>query len=250
MSKIYMVSTAFAPARVVTESMKQLYRTAGTSEFEHHILMQHYPLSKDLNDKLLTTIFNYYNCKIHDLGSNVGLSAGYNYLINQLNLQDDDIVIGADLDTYPITDGWMDAIVKVMKADSNIAYCSLQNQHSEKELNDRGYSIHTVANTVCYEGHTPVVQSIIGWSPKVLKQFNGIQEQRKMYGGSEVTMWPKLQAAGYKWYYLPQYKEVFHPLCQGDRCYIVWKWSYAHLRDTDLDFESWINEKPEREFLE
>lgn len=244
--KVYLVSLAFVPARIAIESMKQIYATIGNIQFEHKILMQHYPINKELNDKLLTTLFNHYNCTIYDLGKNVGLSAGYNYLIQQCNLQPGDIVIGSDLDVNPIGEHWGKAIVDVINTDPTIGWVSLQNQHSERELNARGFTTHTINNRICYEGHDACVQSIVGWSAASLQGMNGLEEQSKWYGGGEVVSYPKLKALGLRWVYLAQYKEAFSPLCESDGPYRHYKWNLAHLRTTTLDFESWLNEDPER----
>jgi hypothetical protein len=191
-------------------------------------------------------LFEHYGCKVHDLGKNMGLSGGLNYLINNLNLQDDDIVIGTDLDVWPTTQDFGKAIVEVLRADPTVGWVSLQNQHSKKELNERGYTIHTIGGHVCYEGHTPCVQSIIGWSAKSLKGLGQLKEQQHYYGGGEVVNHPRLKQLGLKWVYLPQYEEIFHPYCEGDRSYVVYKWNYSHLRTTKLSFADWLAEDPSR----
>lgn len=244
--RVIMVSLAFAPARVIIECMKQLYKFPGDIKFEHYVLNNHYPIDKDRNDLLLKTLFDSYGCKYFDLGANTGLAAGYNYLIKQANIQDDDIVIGADLDTYPVSPNWMNGIVNVMQADPTIGWCGLMNQHAKKELADRGCTTHTIANTVCLEGHTACVQSIIGWSGKSLNLLQELKEQNKWYGGMEVVSFPRLKQLNLRWVYLPQYNEEFSSLVEADRCYVIYKWSYAHLRNTTLDFESWIKEDPSR----
>lgn len=241
MSKLYMVSTAFAPARVVIPSLQQIYKTI-CRPVEHHILNNHYPIDEERNTLLVKTAAESYGIKWHDLGKNVGLSGGLNYLINNLNLQDGDIVIGTDLDVFPTTMGWGIAIQQVLEADPSVGWVSLMNQHAKRELPERGYTIHTIGGNVCYEGHTACVQSIIGWSAKSLKGLGELKEQQFYYGGGEVTNHPRLKALGLKWVYIPQYEEIFHPHCEGDRCYVVYKWNYSHLKTTTLDFGSWLQE--------
>ena len=244
-----MVSLAFAPARVVLECMRQVYETIGIP-VEHHVLMNHYPINQDLNDKVLLTVFDHYKCKVHDLGANTGLSGGYNYLIKQLNLQDDDIVIGLDLDCYPVTQNYGQALVKVLKGDRSIGWASLQNQHSVRELAERGFTPHIVDGVLVHEAHTACVNSICAWSGKFLNGFGGLQEPSKWYGGLEAMSFSKVKQLGFKWVYLPQYEERFHFTMQADRCYIVYKWSLAHLKTTTLDFASWLAEDLTREKME
>jgi hypothetical protein len=244
--KIHLVSLAFVPARIAVECLKQVYATIGDIEFTHHVLHQHYPLSKDLNDRLLETMFQYYGCKTYDHGRNIGLSAGYNYLIEQCKLKEGDIVIGLDLDCFPTTPKWGEALVKVMQADPTIGWLSLMNQHAARELPERGFTTHTIGGHVCYEGHAPCVQSVIGWSAKSLLGLGGLQEQSQWYGGGEVTNWPRLKALGLKWMYLPEFKEEYNTLMESDGSYRHYKWNLAHLRTTALSFEDWLKESPER----
>ncbi len=247
--KIYMVSLAYAPSRIVIECMRQVYETIGIP-VEHHVLMNHYPINQELNDKVLLAVFDHYKCKVHDLGANTGLSGGYNYLIQQLNLQDDDIVLGLDLDCYPITQNYGQALVKVLRGDKSIGWASLQNQHSVRELSERGFTPHVVDSILVHEAHTACVNSICAWSGKFLNGFGGLQEPNKWYGGLEAMSFGKVKQLGFKWVYLPQYEERFHPTMQADRCYIVYKWSLAHLKTTTLSFAEWLKEDLTRESME
>src|SRR6266853_5194619 len=120
--KIYMVSLAFAPARIMIESMRQVYETIGNIKYEHLLLNNHYPIDKKRNDKLLMTLLASYDCTLYDLESNVVLSAGYNFLIEKCNLQDEDIVLGIDPDVWPLTPGWGEALVKVLLADPTVGW--------------------------------------------------------------------------------------------------------------------------------
>lgn len=240
-----MISTAFVPARIAIPSVQQIKKTIGL-DVNWRILQNHYPINEQLNDKLLQVLFEHNGISVYDAGQNLGLSGGLNYLLSTIPLQDDDIVLATDLDVWPVTSNWGQAIVDVLRADSSVGWVSLQNQHSKKELAERGFTIHSIGGHVCYEGHTPCVQSIIGWSAKSLKGLGELKEQQHYYGGGEVTNHPRLKKLGLKWVYLPQYEETYHPYCEGDRSYVVYKWNYSHLRTTKLSFKDWLLEDPSR----
>jgi hypothetical protein len=247
MSKVYMVSTAFVPIRVAAPCITQIKKTIGIKA-EWHIWHNHYPLEQELNDLLLEKLFDYYsirdwNCHTTE---NVGLSTGLNNLIKRLDIADDDIILATDLDVGPVTPGWGQAIVDVLRADPTVGGVSLMNQHAERELAERGATIHTIDGKICLQGHTPVVQSIIGWTGKSLREVGFVQEQNHFYGGSEITMWPLMKSLGYKWVYLAEYKEEYNDLLKCDGCYRHYKWNYAHLRTTTLSFAAWLNEDPSR----
>lgn len=245
MSRIFMVSLAYVPSRIATECLKQVYKTIGVDPL-HLVLHNHYPIEQELNDKLLTTLFDHYDCSQFDLNGNTGLSAGYNFLISQCDLKDDDIVIGLDLDCFAVTQGWGEALVKVLRADPTIAWASLQNQHSVKELQERGFTPHTVDGVLVHEAHQACVNSICAWSGKFLNQLGGLKEPNQFYGGLESISMPKVKQLGMKWVYLPMFKEEHNDLMTADGCYRHWKWNYAHLKTTLLPFDQWLLEDPSR----
>lgn len=244
--KVYIVSLAYVPARIAIECMKQFYKHLGNIQVEHKVLMNHYPLNKELNDKLLLELFKHYKCDVHDQGANIGLSSGYNYLIEQCNLQDDDIVIGLDLDCWATTPNFGEALVKVLRGNKSIGWASLQNPHSVKELQERGFTPHVVDGVLVHEAHQACVNSICAWSGSFLNKLGGLKEPGKWYGGLESVSYPRVRQLGFKWIYLPTYTESFNSLVEADGCYRHYKWNYAHLRTTTLDFESWLNENPSR----
>lgn len=241
--KIYMVSIAFAPARVIIESYKQVYNTIGNINFEHKVLNNHYPIDKTRNNKLIETLVKSYGAEYVDLGGNTGLSGGYTYLVNSLNLQDDDIVFGIDPDVFPLTSGWGEAMVKVLtEPNTNIGWVSLYNHHSPREFKERGFSEHIIGGIKCHKVKTAMLNSICAWKGKMLKEMGGIKEPNKYYGGFESMSYPIITSLGYSWVYLPDYKEDYHILVEADKCYTEYKWAYARNHTTKLSFEEWLKE--------
>jgi hypothetical protein len=239
-----MVSLAFAPIRVISSCFQQVYKTIGRP-VEHHVLTNHYPIDHDVNEKVVKALCEAYKITWHDLGQNVGLSAGYNHLINNLNLQDDDVVIGVDPDTWPETPGWSNALVSVLQ-DKTIAWASLMNHHAVNELPQRGYTTHTVNGVIAYEAHQACVNSICAWPGWFLKRLNGLKEPNQWYGGIEIMSMPKIKQMGFKWVYLPEFKEAYHSRVEGDGPYRHYKWEYAHKHSTKLDFKAWLEQDPSR----
>ncbi len=242
-----MVSLAYAPARVIIECLKQVYKTVGDIEFEHLVLNNHYPIDEERNDKILKTVFDSYNCKYFDLGENVGLSAGYTYLINQANLDDKDIVIGVDLDVWPTTQGWGNALVKVLQDRSiNTGWASLYSHHSPREFKERGYTEVTLGGIKCHQVRTAMLNSICAWTTPMLKDLGGIKEPNRFYGGFESMSYPIIKSKGYEWVFLPDYTEEYNDLVKPDPCYRHFKYEYAHKHSTKLDLKNWLIEDPER----
>jgi hypothetical protein len=245
--KIVMVSIAFAPARVIIECYKQIYKTIGNIKFEHYVLNNHYPIDQDRNDALIKTLVESYSGKYFDLGSNVGLSEGYSYLMREAKLEPDDIVIGIDPDVWPVTPNWGEALVKVLsEPNTNIGWVSLFNHHSQREFNERGFIELDVAGLKCYNTKTAMLNSICAWKGDLLIKMGGLKEPNKYYGGLESFSYGTVKQLGYNWVFLPEYKEDFNDLVKPDLCYKNYKWIYAHERSTKLDFASWLAEDPKR----
>jgi hypothetical protein len=239
--KVVMVTLGFAPARILLTCIDQVYRTIGISP-KHYLLNNHYPVNKEINDYLVLSICKAYGINYYTLGKNVGLQKGYNFLIETAQLEDDDLIIGVDPDTYPITPGWGKALLKVME-DDRIGWATLQNEASERELVERGHDKETINGVNVLIAHAPCVNSVCCWKWKILKQMGGLQEPREWYGGIECMMWGMLEKLGKRWAYLQDFKEERNDLVKSETVYTEYKWEYAHKGSTKLDFESWLKEK-------
>jgi hypothetical protein len=242
--KIVMVSIAFAPARVIIECYKQVYKTIGNVQFEHYVLNNHYPIDQERNDKLIKTLVESYNGKYFDLGENVGLGEGYSYLMREAKLQPDDIVIGIDPDVFPVTHGWGEALVKVLsEPNTNIGWASLFTPHTQKEFNERGFDKLDVNGITCYNTKTAMLNSVCAWKGDLLIKMGGLKEPNKYYGGLESFSYGTIKQLGYNWVFLIDFKEELHELVKADQVYTEYKWAYAHHRNTKLRFDEWLKEK-------
>lgn len=246
MTKVVMITNFFAPIRVIESSMTQVYKTIGNLEFRHLAINNHYPINKELNNKMIKILCDHYGIELFDEGKNLGLSGGLNYLIKEANLNDEDIIIGLDNDVWPETQGWGTPLVDCIRYGYQVGWSSLIFPIAEKEIRERGYTIHTIRGNVVWETHAAVCNSICAWNVKMLKEINGIEESGHFYGGLESATFDKIKKFNWKWVFLTQYEEKFNEKIRQDKCYDIYKWEYAHKKSTTLDFESWILEDPSR----
>lgn len=236
--RVVVVTLGYAPARILLACLEQVYSTIGI-EFEHHLLNNHYPRNEEKNDKLVKAICDVYGIKYYDLGYNLGLQAGYNHLIQQANLNDDDIVIGIDPDVWPVTPNWGQALIKAAQQPA-FAWVSLQNQHSQRELQERGFTEVIVSDLKIQLAHHACVNSIAAWRYGVLKELGFLQEPRKYYGSIESHMFPMIRRLNKHWAYLSDYHEQFSPLVDSEPLYKKYKVEYAHKLSTNLEFKEWL----------
>lgn len=237
--RVVVVTLGYAPARILLACLDQVYKTIGLDNVEHYLLNNRYPIDQERNDKLVKSICDAYGITYFDLGYNLGLSAGYNYLIEQAKLNDDDLVIGIDPDVFPVTPGWGAALFETMQ-ESSFAWASLQNPHSKRELTERGFTEIIINKIKIQIAHQACVNSVCMWRYGVLKQLGFLQEPKKYYGGIESMMFPMVQRLGKHWVYLSDFHEMASPLVESEPLYKKFKWEYAHKLTTTLEFKEWL----------
>lgn len=217
-----------------------MYSTIGGHlDIQHHVLYQHYPLYKNENYEKLIVLKKRFGFHLHDAGKNLGLHNGINFVINQLSLKNDQVVIGFDPDSFPLGKGWDMALVRaILGSGGKNVWSSLANPRSKQELQERGFKKVIIdGHLETWETKTPVVNSICAWSVDWLKKV-GLTEPRPYYGHLETEMYSKL--GDKKWTFVPGWSESDHLRDLHDREYVLFKWAHAHLKSWDGDFKDFI----------
>src|SRR5690606_27407958 len=107
------------------------------SRFEHVFVDQHYPVGREAVEKFHVEQARHENVTVLDPGRNLGLQGGFNYALDFLRLNQNDIVFGFDPDCFPTTNGWGWAMEQVL-SDRRVGWVSCWNPHTERETNERG----------------------------------------------------------------------------------------------------------------
>lgn len=245
--RVIAVTLCYNKPEIIELSVKRFHETKhGGLPLVHLLVDQHYPLpDKAATSEEIKRIARENGCEYMNPGKNLGLHHGLNWALQTYGMQDDDIVIGYDGDSYPIESGWDCALVTAMINDPRAVWASLYGKNTPGELGQRGYTKRMSGHIEVHETHTPAVNSICAWKGWWIKKAGWFNEPRPMYGGLEVCLWPQVKRYGYAWVYLPGWTEderlKFDP--GEDYKYKIWKWKHAHER-LDLDFESWLNTSP------
>lgn len=158
--------------------------------------------------------------------------------MSQLNMADDDVVIGYDPDSCPISPGWDLALVEVMRKDPNVNWSSLMSPRCQPELTARGYTSRKLDQIEVWYTKQAVVNSICAWRVGWLRRIGGLQEPNAFYGGLECSMYAALGPN--QWAFLPGWWEDDRLRDGMDPEYRVWKWRHAHLHDWPGDFKSFL----------
>jgi hypothetical protein len=241
---IHLLMLGFNNTITIERTLSKYRETSLASRYHKlWILNQHYPLpSKEIFNRDLNNLAIKYNATLLDAGSNLGLSAGFNYLLDRICWSPDDTIIGFDPDTNPCTMNWIDALDKALD-EPGVAWASLGNEFSEMEMIERGYVQTVIQGMKAKVTLQPVLNSICAWKAGWLSRVGGLSEPRKWYGGLECSMWQKLN--GLKWIFLDEYREHRNDMRQvgHDKEYFEWKMCYVEFKTTTDDFETWLSKR-------
>lgn len=236
------ISLGFMPSRIVEQSLRAYVRLRNKElPYRHYFVDQHYPINREENRLELQRICRDLGIGILDAGKNLGLHGGFNWALQQLGLHRDDIVIGYDPDSLPITHGFDMALVRAIQGDprQNTVWASLMNPRSELDLRARGFNEGRADGYIeTWATKTAVTNSVCAWHYGWLKDVGFLEEPRAFYGHLEAAMWNKLR--GKAWVFVPGWRESDELRDLHDRQYVVYKWMHSHTGEWPGDFESWL----------
>lgn len=235
----YILTISYHNEKVAKTAYEQLCKTVSGKPTKVILLDNNYPLIKDKN--YIKDLCALYDFEYVNVGQNLGLHHGYNHLISLLPKEVESFIC-YDGDSYPVTPGWDEALLKVHQ-DPNIIWSSLHNEHSYKEINERGY---TPVNLFGIQGrltHRPVINSICAFRKSWIESVGGLTEPSKYYGGLEVAMFQRIPHGKY-WIFLDDYSEtrINNADLISDPLYTQYKWEHAHLGNP-LSFEEWLKKE-------
>lgn len=238
---IYTITLGFVPARIWERSLDayQRFKSPGL-DYVHIFVDACYPIDEIENRRQLHKLCADNGVKVISPGRNLGLHGNFNFALNHIGFGCDDIIIAYDADSSPISPGWDRALVDALRIDPRLAWSSLLNSRSKRELAQRGYDRRFANQIELWVTKTAVVNSICAWKGSFLKSTGGLHEPNAYYGGLEVDMFPRMKALGLEWGFLPQYEEDDSLRDMEDEEYRKYKWAHAHLNQWPGDFKSFL----------
>jgi len=199
-------------------------------------LDNHYPT---LTKGQKTRLKNMFDLTILDAGENLGLSGGYNYIIEQY--PEEDYAILYDCDSNPETQGWDKALLDTIQH-SKVAYLSLMFDNAKREMKERGFNPWQCGEHVIWTPKEACQQSISCADLNYLRRIGGLQEPKKYYGGLESKMfkyWTPQHQIGY---IDGVYETQLHGKDDTDPKYKEYKWKYAH-QGYGKSFDEYLKEQ-------
>lgn len=243
----------------VEKAVSDLYQQNHHGDFQHLIVDLEFPLEE--GDKVPEDIeraISNNSIKLMDLATrfgsryvrfkNQGVSQNWNQVIKFMNVGDGDVLIGADPDERPQTDGWVKAMGSVMRSvPSYGVVCLLQPEQLLTALaKSTHHDIYTTQKISVLDIHGSMSWAQIGVSGKLISEIGEIPvpKEYSIYGGIEGALLAEMQARGYKWCMLRDHL-VRHD-AQWDSVLLLrqWKhWIIDNCKNTQqVTFEDWLKE--------
>jgi hypothetical protein len=240
--KTYCISLCHQNIRIVRKSLERFYASKNPHCAVHHILVdQCYPLPDRYQvRKELEQISKEFGCQLLSPGQNLGLHKGWNWAMNQFPIADDDVWIGYDPDSYPITPGWDMALVTAIAYGGDVGWASLLNQPATWQVPQQGYRERQINQLRAWQVDRPAVNSVCAWRGDFLRRSGGLSEPMAFYGHLESAMWIHLGHMNLKWVFLPGWTEDERLKVEEDRVYQLYKWHHAITQKWPGSFEDFL----------
>ncbi len=241
---VFAITMAFMNYRIIAKSLQAYQDTKNVDlPVKLYILNNHYPLNYRENQTVLKELARHHGATLLDAGQNLGLHDGFNYVVDKIKPDENDILIGYDPDSLPLQYGWDMALVRAIHGDSlgRAVWSSLMNPRSKKDITERGYESRKADGYIeIWETKLPVTNSICAFKAGWLKSVGGLQESSKYYGHLESCMYEKMDRKKHGWVFLPGWTESDALRDMHDRDYVLYKWAHSHLKTWEGDFSSWL----------
>lgn len=247
--KVFAITLCFCNPEILLASVRAFHATRNQDlPLEFHVLVdQHYPLHREEMRRALRQLQEEIPLiRVMDPGVNLGLHHGFNWAMARLPLTEQDIVIGYDGDSLPITPGWDMALVRAIEAprpwNQKVVWATLGNPRTIHDINERGYDQDIADGYIeLWLTRTAICNSVCAWRYGWLRRVGFLHEPMAFYGHLEAEMWGRLKKDAEAWAVLPGWTESDELRKLHDREYTAYKWFHSHTKDWPGDFESFID---------
>lgn len=236
--KLWTITLCHNPIEQISVGMHAYYSTTILPSTTHILVDHHWPIDYWAHRRRLLELAEQYSCYLMTPYENLGGHEGYNWVLRNLPLENDDLVIGYDGDSYPITPKWDMAFLQVME-DPSLAACSLNLKYLDSlrpwKKTDDANGIEVVLPAGDNENE---MFNVTIWRYSFLKENGLFQALCPFYGHVEIPMQNLIRKKGFRHVYLKNYFEDHNPI-PNNSDYVGWK--DAHVRGKFLgNFKNWV----------
>ena len=201
--KLFAVSNIYCSPEIAGASFGQFLKTTEDQIDEWFLVNNHWPLSRDYSHDLA----GFMAASVFDKGYNLGGHGGTSYGLSCLNFADNDLILNYDLDSWPLDNGWLDAMVDVMEATPNMGWIGLMHEGCKQHTD--WYYKEIAGHKVAFVDH-PDMWSVTLFRGKML--LGGMLADSTYYGFVETAMDRKAKELGMINGWLKDFRETWHPI--------------------------------------
>lgn len=231
------ISNLFMKPELMAQAMIRFHMTSGKQVLDVRTWLfvdNHWPLG-DLGYQNAVEMISHMGLgMIVDPGSNLGGHGGFNFALKQLNPHADDLILNYDLDSNPLSYGWLSAMIDVMRADPSLGYVALLD---DRCVENRPWQFETIA------GHKMAFADTDMWNVTLFRASvlrEGMKAQYKYYGQVELPMQEHVKSLGMRFGYLYDFRESCPPFTLAhDSIYTQYKADHVS-RKFDGSFDEYL----------
>lgn len=232
--KLWTVTVSYAPIEILAHGLKRYFET--TLVPSEYVVLDHlYPKVDPL--EITGLVENSFSLHLMRPYKNMGGHEGFNWVVKNLPVEDDDLIIGYDPDSNPLTKGWDEAMLEAMRSHRSLGSISLMHT----AIKDKPWIVSDDKPRVALLGR-PEMFNVTMWRVSALKATGGLLADRKLYGMVETAMYRKFTEMGLYSGYLYDYEEGPCPVAH-DPMYVKWKEAHAFF-GFEGSFEEFLESVP------
>src|SRR4030042_4053004 len=206
------ITPAFCKAALLEQSLANYYEYQ-TENYEHWILVNHYPVNRKKNNNEIRKVAEKFKCKVFDSEYDRGLHNSVNNFYAHNPQPPGSIHIGFDPDSAieQLSHGFDKALSGTLQCgiiDHSIAFLALWGIGAEIHKKDLINKLFINDNAVIIH---PTIEmfSVGAIDLDFIKLIGGFSQPNNYYGGAEVYFWSYMQKYNKKLAYLTEYKERY-----------------------------------------
>ena len=206
---LYAVSIAYGSPEILMSGFAQGKRTMGAQVNEWVLVNNHWPLLESYAHEAVyvSTLSEQMRAKVVNPDKNIGGHDGLTFGLKALDFKDHDFILNYDLDSWPVTPGWLTAMVQVMQADPSLGFVALLDNRCKT---GKKWKVETIAGHQVGFQAEPDMWNVTLFRGLMLR--DGMVADSIYYGFVETAMGKRLEQKGLRMGWLMDFNEDPHPI--------------------------------------
>lgn len=237
--KVWTTTLAYLDLLVLGTALNQYQATTKPVHYQHILLDHHWPIHRWQHRRKILELAENYKCKVMSPYENLGAHGGNNWLLQNIPMDNEDIMICYDADSNPQTVLW-DVMLQAAMEDLSYAAVSLT-INADLLTKDWIHETTTSGINVKRPKNGIEMMNVTAFRVGFLRAIGGFSGPRKYYGFIEGRLFERMRAMGLKHGYLVDAYENLKPIEPHPQ---YQEWKRNHVMGTfPGNFDQWAKEK-------